>query len=735
MANGLASDRIQGFCQDSQGMIWICTWYGLNRFDGHDFYTFRPNDSLDANSRLKRAEIANDTIYLNTVSGQTISFSINDYQFHAQNGVSAHKGIRFKRKFADSDWNSWNSVSNGIKVISVCRSDVMVIKNQEYPIVRALMEDSKHRLWVAWSGESDNGKSIGEVCIYNLDGKLTKRLDVDYVVYSIFEDDAHNIWLGTRYDGVVLLSEKINGSFDIYHYTAGEDVGTLSHDYVYGISQDSNGRMWLATLGGGINIVENGYEVDKLRFYVPEKYPLKDHSRTRAILESDGYMLIGSDNGMLRAKVETATDKMTFEDCFRSGNDITQPATELIHIYKTKSGIVLVSSYGKGIHQYDVSSGMFSEYLGEDLSRQQPVFSVLEWDKNKYWIVTQNDLVLSVRADGKNEYFEPIELSGLIETQPCKDNIGQCWFASRDGLVAVKSDLKRSPTDTHKVIFTEMSVFKSGHRYDKILSPSDSVIQISPDDEIVSIRVSALCYDTPDKCHYSWRSLEQETTWHNVNDNIFNLPHLGHGYWSLEVRCADRAYCRKIENSIIYLDVLPKWYETLWAKSVFYGIIAVFSGVLLWLVFRFKRLKHLYSSAINSRPIVMMSAAMTNIKPEEQLSESDTEFIKQVDDYIKGNLNSTDFSIDSLSASLGMSRSVFYRRLKSVVGQTPSEYINELKLQRAASLLKKEPQKTLSAIAYDCGFSSPQYFSNVFRKRYHMTPNEWRKTVIDTELQ
>ena len=131
----------------------------------------------------------------------------------------------------------------------------------------------------------------------------------------------------------------------------------------------------------------------------------------------------------------------------------------------------------------------------------------------------------------------------------------------------------------------------------------------------------------------------------------------------------------------------------------------------------------------------MMSAAMTNIKPEEQLSESDTEFIKQVDDYIKGNLNSTDFSIDSLSASLGMSRSVFYRRLKSVVGQTPSEYINELKLQRAASLLKKEPQKTLSAIAYDCGFSSPQYFSNVFRKRYHMTPNEWRKTVIDTELQ
>ena len=734
MANGLASDRIQGFCQDSNGMIWICTWYGLNRFDGHDFYTFRPKDSLDANSRFKRAEMANDTIYIETVSGQVISFTATDYQFHKVNNKSEKNKSRFKRIFTDSDGNIWDRVSNGIKVSSICHSDIMAIENPKYPSVRAIMEDSQHRLWVAWCGDSEDIKSEGEVCIYNLDGRLLKRLKLDYAVYSIFEDDSKNIWLGTRYEGVVVVREDQSGNFEKKHYSSGKSPEAISHDYIYEICQDSKGRIWLATLGGGINIVEDGYDINELKFHIPEKFPLSNHSRIRSLLESDGYMLIGSDNGMLMTKINVGSGDMTFIDCLASGGDTIRPATELIHIYKTEKGEVLVSSYGKGIYQYEISSGKFREYLGEALSYQQPVFSILEWIDNKYWIVAQNDLVLYTGTDGSNEYYEPIELSGLIETQPYKDSLNQCWFASKDGLIIVRSNKTHEVDNIHKVTFTEMSTFESGHLYKKILSKSDSIIRIQPNVETVSIHVSALCYDTPDKCQYYWRILEQDTIWHKVNDNVLNLPHLGHGFWTLEVRCLDRAYCREIENATLSIEVLPKWYETLLAKSLFSIIIILALCVLLWFVFKFNKIKQLYNSAINSRPVVAMSTAMINIKPEEQLSEQDNEFRKQVDAYIVENLGNEDFSIDSMSASLGMSRSVFYRRLKSIAGQTPSEYINEIKLQRAASQLKKCPNKTLSAIAYDCGFSSPQYFSNVFRKRYHMTPNEWRKSEIDTDL-
>ena len=94
---------------------------------------------------------------------------------------------------------------------------------------------------------------------------------------------------------------------------------------------------------------------------------------------------------------------------------------------------------------------------------------------------------------------------------------------------------------------------------------------------------------------------------------------------------------------------------------------------------------------------------------------------------LESGLSDTDFSIDDLVGSLGMSRSVFYRKLKSIVGQSPSEYINQYRLQRAAAMLRADDSKAISTVAYECGFSSPQYFSNLFRKRYQMTPNEWRK--------
>ncbi len=44
--------------------------------------------------------------------------------------------------------------------------------------------------------------------------------------------------------------------------------------------------------------------------------------------------------------------------------------------------------------------------------------------------------------------------------------------------------------------------------------------------------------------------------------------------------------------------------------------------------------------------------------------------------------------------------------------------------------IAQDVEKTVATVAYESGFSSPQYFSNVFRKRYHMTPNEWRKSHL-----
>ena len=73
----------------------------------------------------------------------------------------------------------------------------------------------------------------------------------------------------------------------------------------------------------------------------------------------------------------------------------------------------------------------------------------------------------------------------------------------------------------------------------------------------------------------------------------------------------------------------------------------------------------------------------------------------------------------------GVTRTHLARVLKRTAGQTPTEYINHLRLERAASLLTITTLSILD-IADDCGFEQPTYFYRLFRARFHTTPHAYR---------
>ena len=80
-ADGLSHDRVQGFYQDRSGIMWVCTWYGIDRFDGYKFSGFRPAKELNAESRFKDAFSADDTLFIKTINGTLLSFDLNTCSF------------------------------------------------------------------------------------------------------------------------------------------------------------------------------------------------------------------------------------------------------------------------------------------------------------------------------------------------------------------------------------------------------------------------------------------------------------------------------------------------------------------------------------------------------------------------------------------------------------------------------------------------------------------------------
>jgi AraC-like DNA-binding protein len=74
----------------------------------------------------------------------------------------------------------------------------------------------------------------------------------------------------------------------------------------------------------------------------------------------------------------------------------------------------------------------------------------------------------------------------------------------------------------------------------------------------------------------------------------------------------------------------------------------------------------------------------------------------------------------------GMNPVYFGRVFKSETGQPPMTWLNERRLQQAASLLEQTP-RTIADIAGECGFANPFYFTRVFQRRFHMPPSSFRK--------
>ena len=105
---------------------------------------------------------------------------------------------------------------------------------------------------------------------------------------------------------------------------------------------------------------------------------------------------------------------------------------------------------------------------------------------------------------------------------------------------------------------------------------------------------------------------------------------------------------------------------------------------------------------------------------------------ERVTEIIKKNLDNPDFSVDDLSREVGISRVHLNRRLKEIMGLSPSTLIKSTRMKQAAYLLVHE-KVNISEVAYRVGFSTPSYFSSSFRDYFGMTPKEFVSKYVNSD--
>jgi DNA-binding response OmpR family regulator len=106
------------------------------------------------------------------------------------------------------------------------------------------------------------------------------------------------------------------------------------------------------------------------------------------------------------------------------------------------------------------------------------------------------------------------------------------------------------------------------------------------------------------------------------------------------------------------------------------------------------------------------------------ITSLDEKFMNKALDLIEKNISKTDYTVEELSRDLCISRTLLYKKILTLTGKPPLEFIRTLRLKRAAQLLQKS-QLNVSEVAFEVGFNDVKYFRKHFKNEFGVLPSKY----------
>ncbi|MDO6759976.1 two-component regulator propeller domain-containing protein [Tamlana sp. 2_MG-2023] len=141
--------------------------------------------------------------------------------------------------------------------------------------------------------------------------------------------------------------------------------------------------------------------------------------------------------------------------------------------------------------------------------------------------------------------------------------------------------------------------------------------------------------------------------------------------------------------------------------------------------FNIRLLKLRLAQLITSRQLIFNKyfSVISEVPQDVNSTPLDKEFIENVLNHINKNIGDPNLNVESLASQLNLSRSQFYRKIKALTNQTASEFLRNIRLQKAKQILEMG-ETNISKVCYATGFSSHSYFTKCFKNHFGFLPTE-----------
>lgn len=257
----------------------------------------------------------------------------------------------------------------------------------------------------------------------------------------------------------------------------------------------------------------------------------------------------------------------------------------------------------------------------------------------------------------------------------------------------------------------------------RLISKDQRKLRLAADEVEVTLRLTTLDHlHASTVCFaYQVEGIHREWVYLPQGMNTLLLSNLPKGSRRVQVIASDRNGCWSEPTVLLVVERAPHWWETWWAYLLYLGVLVA----AIYGVWRVERRIHVLRRLIHRRQLVRLDEI--EMKREDIADQQrDDEFLRRAIAKTEEHLSEPDYNVEALSADMCMSRITFYRRIQEQTGQTPTDFIRDIRMKKAAQLLTQHPDASVSDIARKVGFATPKYFSKCFKEKFGVLPKDYR---------
>lgn len=760
--NGFPGELIYTIAESSEGSILVGTKKNIMSMkDGRSIKIDLPPQA-EGNAIMKIFRDSRNTIWLGTSNGGIVSWAGGVFKVYGAASGPANSMVYDIME--DSEGNIWAAVyGGGINMISAGRITAYS-KSDGFGSneVRSIFQDREKNLWF---GTENSGIHMFRKAAFGNIG-MAEGLPGDDI-RSMLQDSAGNIWLGTTSTGLARIDTQ--GRITVFTEKDG-----LSSNKVRALFEDRSGRIWIGTYYAGLNLYENG------KITRPVEFQPLSGSSTRVIYQArNGTIWFGTIAGGLFSFID---GKFTHYGKAEGVAGLTY--TDIV---EDNSGAIWFGSWNEGITVF--RDGKFSTVNKKDGLCGSMVLSLMADASGNIWAGTfgdglciyknskflrvpekagfASDTVAALLPDGlgsvwmsDNKGVFKASMQELLDSAEGKLDTLTSWrrFDTADGMNSAEtnggSQRNAIRLKDKRLMFATIggAAYIDPEKLNNYAGPVPVVIeQMLAEKEAVDItkdivlkknvknleiRYTGLSMIASERITFKYMLEGYDRDWVEAGTRRTAFyTNLDPGTYRFIVTARNSDGILNTSNTGLTFIKQPYIYQTLLFKILFAFILFAMIGIALFVFYR-RRIEYLEREKL----ILEKRAVEAEKKYEKARLDDDRsklyleEFLKYFDE--KQPWKDPLITMQKISDSLGISNLYLSQVINRFLNQSFNTLINNYRIAEVKKRLEDPAFKDENVIvtAFDCGFNSKATFNAAFKKNTGLTPTEYRKKHLKTEI-